>query len=287
MQEPLIGTEFNVMGLGDGAGGLLGSCAVRKLIISDKGKGNGSVVVRDLRLDEITRRVMAATRWSGPFELEFIRDQRDDGYRLIEINPRFPAWVGFPTQLGANFRRHGPALSPARRVAKFHQPQSNQKLNSSMNLQSYVAPTIRRVSQTTANPQRLGRVPVMDAIDGVAVSSLIAAHGSPLFVFSEASLREKIRAARQAFESVYPDVTFAWSYKTNSLNAICRVFHQEGSIAEVVSGFEYEKARHNGMPGDQIIYNGPWKSVESLRRAVSEGAMIQVDNRDEIVALAR
>ena len=103
VQEPLIGTEFNVMGLGDGAGGLLGSCAVRKLIISDKGKGNGSVVVRDLRLDEITRRVMAATRWSGPFELEFIRDQRDDGYRLIEINPRFPAWVGFPTQLGANF----------------------------------------------------------------------------------------------------------------------------------------------------------------------------------------
>ncbi|MEI7956194.1 MAG: ATP-grasp domain-containing protein [Verrucomicrobiota bacterium] len=103
VQEPLLGTEFNVMGLGDGKGGLLGSCALRKLIISDKGKGNGSVVVRDLRLDEITRRVMAATHWSGPFELEFIRDQRDDGYRLIEINPRFPAWVGFPAQLGANF----------------------------------------------------------------------------------------------------------------------------------------------------------------------------------------
>jgi len=156
-----------------------------------------------------------------------------------------------------------------------------------MNLQPYVAPTIRRVSQTTANPQRLGRVPVMDEIAGVAVSRLIETHGTPLFVFSESSLREKIRAARQAFESVYPDVTFAWSYKTNYLNAICRVFHQEGSIAEVVSGFEYEKARHNGMPGDQIIFNGPWKSAESLRRAVSEGAMIQVDNRDEIVALAR
>ncbi|MEI6606105.1 MAG: ATP-grasp domain-containing protein [Verrucomicrobiota bacterium] len=103
VQEPLLGTEFNVMGLGDGAGGLLGQCTLRKLIISDKGKGNGSVVVHDSRLDEITRRVMAETRWCGPFELEFIRDQRDDGYRLIEINPRFPAWVGFPAQLGANF----------------------------------------------------------------------------------------------------------------------------------------------------------------------------------------
>jgi carbamoyl-phosphate synthase large subunit len=103
VQEPLLGSEINVMGLGDGKGGLLGTCAVRKLIISDKGKGNGSVVVRDLRLDEIARRVMTETRWCGPFELEFIRDQRDDEYRLIEINPRFPAWVGFPAQLGANF----------------------------------------------------------------------------------------------------------------------------------------------------------------------------------------
>ncbi len=103
VQEPLSGSEFNVMGLGDGTGGLLGHCAVRKLIISDKGKGNGSVVVRDLRLDEITRKVIAETRWRGPFELEFIRDQRDDAYRLIEINPRFPAWAGFPAKLGANF----------------------------------------------------------------------------------------------------------------------------------------------------------------------------------------
>lgn len=82
---------------------MLGHCAVRKLIISDKGKGNGSVTVRDAKLEEITRRVIAETRWPGPFELEFIRDQRDDEYRLIEINPRFPAWVGFPAQLGVNF----------------------------------------------------------------------------------------------------------------------------------------------------------------------------------------
>lgn len=156
-----------------------------------------------------------------------------------------------------------------------------------MKKEPYVAPSIRRVSQVTANPQRLGRVPVMAAIEGVAVTELIAAHGSPLFVFSEAQLREKIRDAKRAFESVYPKVQFAWSYKTNYLNAICQVFHQEGSLAEVVSGFEYEKARHNGMRGDQIIFNGPHKSEDELRRAVAEGALIQVDNRDEVLLLAR
>jgi len=103
LQEPVQGNEFNVLGIGDGNGGSLGHCAVRKMIISDKGKGNGAVIVRDSRLDEITKRVMAETKWIGPFELEFIRDRRDDDYRLIEINPRFPAWVGFPAQLEANF----------------------------------------------------------------------------------------------------------------------------------------------------------------------------------------
>jgi len=72
-----------------------------------------------------------------------------------------------------------------------------------MNLQPYVAPTIRRVSQTTANPQRLGRVPVMDEIAGVAVSRLIETHGTPLFVFSESSLREKsARHARRSSLSI-------------------------------------------------------------------------------------
>ena len=120
----------------------------------------------------------------------------------------------------------------------------------------------------------------------MSVAALTAEFGSPLFVFSEAVLRQKYREAHRAFSRRYPDVQFAWSYKTNYLNAICRVFHQEGSIAEVVSEFEYEKARHNGIPGHHIIYNGPHKSRPSLERAVTEGAMIQVDNLDELLTLS-
>jgi hypothetical protein len=45
------------------------------------------------------------------------------------------------------------------------------------------------------------------------------------------ALRDAYRAAHRAFSRRYPDVQFAWSYKTNYLNAICRVFHQEGAIA--------------------------------------------------------
>jgi diaminopimelate decarboxylase len=149
----------------------------------------------------------------------------------------------------------------------------------------YQPPLIQRLGSEPSNPFRLGSAPPCTAIDGVPVAELTQKFGSPLFVFSEAALRAKYREAHRAFSRRYPDVRFAWSYKTNYLNAICRVFHQEGAIAEVVSDFEYEKARQNGMPGRSIIFNGPFKSREILQRAADEGAMIQVDNLDELLLL--
>src|SRR6478752_3165493 len=113
----------------------------------------------------------------------------------------------------------------------------------------YVTPTIRRLDAGGVNPFRHGHTNACPQIDGVSVASLAAEFGSPLFVFSESALRQKYRDVHRAFARRYPDVQFAWSYKTNYLNAICTVFHQEGSIAEVVSEFEYEKARHNGIEG--------------------------------------
>ena len=124
----------------------------------------------------------------------------------------------------------------------------------------YLSPSIQRVGSEPCNPFRLGSTPCCTEIDGVAVSRLVGEHGSPLFVFSEATLRAKYREAHRAFARRYPDVQFAWSYKTNYLNAICRVFHQEGAIAEVVSEFEYEKARWASRYWDRKVASEKTKS---------------------------
>ncbi len=123
---------------------------------------------------------------------------------------------------------------------------------------------------------------VREAIEGVKIDDLVQQFGSPLFVFSERMLRQKYREAYKAMQSHYPNVTFGWSYKTNYLNKICKIFHEEGAIAEVVSHFEYEKARSLGMSGQQIIYNGPYKPYESLKQAVAENVHIHVDHFQEI-----
>ena len=89
-------------------------------------------------------------------------------------------------------------------------------------------------------------------------------------------------ALKKAFDDVYPNTTFGWSYKTNYLKAICNIFHKEGWIAEVVSDFEYQKAEQAGIPGKDIIYNGPCKSRESLEHALHQGSLVQIDNWDEL-----
>jgi diaminopimelate decarboxylase len=122
-------------------------------------------------------------------------------------------------------------------------------------------------------------------IDGVVIEELLEKFGSPLFVLSEKQLRENARQLLRSFRTRYPRVRYGWSYKTNYLNAVCSILHQEGAWAEVVSNFEYEKARALDVPGSRIIFNGPYKQPAILERAVNEGALIHLDNLDEMFQL--
>jgi len=119
-------------------------------------------------------------------------------------------------------------------------------------------------------------------IEGIPVKKLVEEYGSPLFVLSESKIRQNQRNALRIFKTRYPKVQFAWSYKTNYLNAVCALFHQEGSLAEVVSGFEYDKARALGVKGENIIFNGPDKNKHDLLKAIKEGAKIHIDHYDEL-----
>lgn len=122
-------------------------------------------------------------------------------------------------------------------------------------------------------------------VDGVDIAPLLEQFGSPLFIVSEKTLRDNVRRLKRAFATRWPRVRHGWSYKTNHLGAVCNVLHQEGSWAEVVSDFEYHKARALGVPGSRIIFNGPWKPNEALEQAIEEGATINIDHLDELYAI--
>ena len=148
----------------------------------------------------------------------------------------------------------------------------------------YEKPTINRVDFAMASKygSPLKSQKIKSEIDGISVNDLVKKYGSPLFVFSEKRIEEKYNDFKNAFSSRYPEVEFWWSYKTNYLDAICKIYHKLGSKAEVVSEFEYEKARRLGIEGKNIIFNGPYKPKEALKKAVKEGAKIHIDHWYEI-----
>lgn len=124
-------------------------------------------------------------------------------------------------------------------------------------------------------------------IDGVALLPLIKKFHSPLFIISEKKLRENVRHLKKAFLDLWPKVIHAWPYKTNYLSAVCAILHQEGSLAEVVSEFEYLKARKLGVSGASIILNGPFKPLSLLKQAIKEHATINIDHFDELYAIEK
>ncbi len=156
-----------------------------------------------------------------------------------------------------------------------------------MEKQLFERPTLTKLSPGVPSKHGVGTVVApIPMVDGVKVDHLIENYGSPLYIISESTIRRNIDEIKRVFNVRYPKIQMAWSYKTNYLDAVCRIFHQEGSWAEVVSGFEYNKARGNDVKGEHIIFNGPGKSAKELEVAIRDGAYIHIDHFDELFMLA-
>jgi carbamoyl-phosphate synthase large subunit len=100
-QQYIKGNEVNIAALGDGKGNNLSVVGMRKLYITDKGKAWAGVTIKDDKLLELANKFAAITDWRGGYEMEIM--STDDGkLYILEINPRFPAWLFLATAAGQN-----------------------------------------------------------------------------------------------------------------------------------------------------------------------------------------
>ncbi len=121
------------------------------------------------------------------------------------------------------------------------------------------------------------------SINGVDALALVKAHGSPLFVFSEARIRANIARLKHAAQVVDRPIKFCYASKANSNMAILKAVLEAGIDVEVNSGGELFKALKVGFRPDQIIFNGTSKSDEELDESVRAGIYaINVDSIYEI-----
>ncbi|MBC6491338.1 ATP-grasp domain-containing protein [Flavihumibacter stibioxidans] len=101
VQEFIKGTEINIAILGDGKGNAISIIPMRKLYITDKGKAWAGITLEDDALIKVARDFVEATNWKGGCELEIMRTDKNELY-IMEINPRFPAWIYLTAAAGQN-----------------------------------------------------------------------------------------------------------------------------------------------------------------------------------------
>ncbi len=122
--------------------------------------------------------------------------------------------------------------------------------------------------------------------EDVSLTQLAAKHGTPLYVYSSATIHERY----EAFDSAFRDIphTICYSVKANSNLSILRLLAKKGCGFDVVSGGELERVLvADRKAAKNIVFSGVGKTREELTAALKAGILIfNVESESELSALA-
>lgn len=125
--------------------------------------------------------------------------------------------------------------------------------------------------------------------DGISLSEIAAANGTPLYVYSASTIADRYRAVDAAF-GTYPH-TLHYALKANSTLALVRLLRSLGSSVDANSGGEIDVALRAGFIPPDIVFTGVGKTDAELVQAIELGVKsINAESEGElerIDALAR
>lgn len=122
--------------------------------------------------------------------------------------------------------------------------------------------------------------------ENVPLPAIAAAVGTPVYVYSRATLTRHARVFRDAL-GVLRDARIAFAVKSNPNLAVLKVLAAEGYGADVVSGGEMERALAAGMAPDGIVFSGVGKTAAEMRRGIEAGiGQFNLESEEEGLELA-
>lgn len=128
---------------------------------------------------------------------------------------------------------------------------------------------------------RSGRLHVED----VPVEAVAAAVGTPVYIYSSATLLRHYRLLDEALSGLPHLVCFA--VKALSNVAVLKLLGDQGAGMDVVSGGEYLRARAAGVPGERIVFSGVAKTEDEIRLALEGGIrQFNVESEPELELLS-
>ncbi|MCS7046061.1 MAG: diaminopimelate decarboxylase [Gemmataceae bacterium] len=119
----------------------------------------------------------------------------------------------------------------------------------------------------------------------VSVADLAERFGTPLYVYSRATLLHHLRQLQEAFAAVRPLICY--SIKSNSNLHIVRLMVEHGTGCDVTSGGELYRALKAGCPAEKIVFAGVGKTDAEIRTALDRDvALFNVESEGELLAIA-
>ena len=123
--------------------------------------------------------------------------------------------------------------------------------------------------------------------EDVPLDRIAAEVGTPVYVYSRATLTRHATVFRDALAAVLPRLHVAFAVKSNPNLAVLRVLKDAGYGADVVSEGEMNRALAAGIPAGDIVFSGVGKSGRELKAAVAAGiGQFNLESEEEGVELA-
>ena len=122
--------------------------------------------------------------------------------------------------------------------------------------------------------------------EDVPLTQIAEAVGTPVYIYSRATLERHARVFREALAGVGRK-HIAFAIKANPNLAVLKVLAREGYGADIVSGGEMARALVVGMPAKDIVFSGVGKTRVELAQALDAGVgQFNIELEEEGAALA-
>ena len=120
--------------------------------------------------------------------------------------------------------------------------------------------------------------------EDVPVPELAAAYGTPVYVYSQATLLHHLKQVQTAFAAANPII--AYSVKSNGNVSLCRLMAEHGSGFDVTSAGELHRALTAGGTGARIVFAGVGKTDAEMKYGLENGVFLfNVESEAELLAL--
>ncbi|BCG49172.1 Diaminopimelate decarboxylase [Citrifermentans bremense] len=117
--------------------------------------------------------------------------------------------------------------------------------------------------------------------EDVAIKDIVAAVGSPVYIYSKATLERHYRAMDDAFAQA--PHTICYSVKANSNLAVLKTFIKLGGGVDIVSGGELYRALAAGVDPKKVVYSGVGKRDDEIAYALENGIlMFNIESEQEL-----